>query len=175
MNYFQFYNISVAFGIDQAQLRTLFLQQSKATHPDFFANENPKKQAEMLELSSLNNKAYNTLKDDKLRFEYILRLTNTVITDEKYSLEPMFLGEMMDINELLMDIELDASQDAIEGIKQEFEPIFKQNQEAISTNKQKYDAGNEAEKESILEILKKLYYEEKYLLRISEKIRTFAP
>ena len=72
MNYFEFYNIPVSFKVDNAALKAIFYSNSKKYHPDFFTLENDEKQAEILELSTLNNEAYKTLKDFDKRMKYIL-------------------------------------------------------------------------------------------------------
>src|SRR5579883_1551452 len=78
MNYFEFYNIPESFDPDQAELKRTFYSLSKQYHPDFHANEDEAKQQEILELSTLNNKAYQTLSDPDKRLEYILKLHDLV-------------------------------------------------------------------------------------------------
>src|ERR1700744_934464 len=105
MNYFDFYAIPESFNPDAALLKKRFYELSKQYHPDFYANEDEVKQQEILELSTINNKAYQTLSDPTKRLEYILRLHNLVSDGAKPQLPADFLMEMMDINERLMDVE----------------------------------------------------------------------
>ena len=61
MNYFEFYDMPESFTLDEALIKKKFYELSKEYHPDFYANEDEAKQQEILELSTLNNKAYQTL------------------------------------------------------------------------------------------------------------------
>ena len=70
---------------------------SKEYHPDFYANEDEAKQQEILELSTINNKAYLALSDAAKRLEYILKLHDLVSEGAKPQLPADFLMEMMDI------------------------------------------------------------------------------
>ena len=67
------------------------------------------KQQEILELSTINNKAWQTLSDPAKRLEYILRQHELLVDGAKPALPADFLMEMMDINERLMEID-DAEQ-----------------------------------------------------------------
>ena len=74
MNFFEFYEIPISFKVDEDALRTIFYSNSKKYHPDFYTLESDEKQAEILELSTLNNEAYKTLTDFDKRMKYILKL-----------------------------------------------------------------------------------------------------
>src|SRR5471030_3363301 len=105
MNYFDFYGIPESFTPDTPLLKKKFYELSKEYHPDFFANEEDAKQQEILELSTLNNKAYQTLSDPYKRLEYILRTHELLLEGAKPQLPSDFLMEMMDINERLMEVD----------------------------------------------------------------------
>src|SRR5471030_3307088 len=105
MNYFDFYGIPESFTPDTPLLKKKFYELSKKYHPDFYANEDDAKQQEILELSTLNNKAYQALSDPAKLLEYILRLHDLVSEGAKPQLPSDFLMEMMDINERLMEVE----------------------------------------------------------------------
>jgi molecular chaperone HscB len=76
MNYFEFYHLPIRFQIDAAALKKSFYSNSRKYHPDFYTSESAEKQAEVLQLSTLNNKAYKTLSDFDKRMEYVLQLLN---------------------------------------------------------------------------------------------------
>src|ERR1700712_2286701 len=99
MNYFEFYELPESFILDDAIVKKKFYQLSKQYHPDFYANEDEAKQQEILQLSTLNNKAYQTLSDPYKRLEYILRTHELLQEGAKPQLPSDFLMEMMDLNE----------------------------------------------------------------------------
>jgi molecular chaperone HscB len=171
MNYFEFYGIAESFKPDTAQLKKQFYAFSKQYHPDFFANEDEAKQQEILELSTLNNKAYQTLNDPNKLLDYILRLHNLVSEGAKPQLPADFLMEMMDINERLMEIE---TAEQFGHIGAEVAAIEGDMTEELNTLIKDYESLNDTAKESKLNDIANIYYRQKYLLRIKESLDTFA-
>jgi len=53
-NYFAFYELPVAFAIDEPALKQLYLNKSKVYHPDFYS-DNIEDQAIAIATSSFNN------------------------------------------------------------------------------------------------------------------------
>ena len=94
MNYFELYDLPLSFQIDNASVKKKFYELSKRYHPDFYVNESDEKQAEILELSTLNNKAYQILSDPLKRIEYVLSLNNMLADGDKYVLPQDFLMDM---------------------------------------------------------------------------------
>ena len=171
MNYFEFYQLPLRFAIDKEILRQKYFEISKQFHPDFHANSDDEKQQEILELSTLNNKAYQTLSDPNKVLEYVLKLHELVSEGAKPSLPADFLMEMMDINERLMEIdnaeqfgEIGAEVAAIEGDMTE----------ELNSLTNDYETLNDTAKEDRLNHIANIYYRQKYLLRIKESLDTFA-
>jgi molecular chaperone HscB len=171
INYFDFYAIPESFAPDQAGLKKKFYELSKQYHPDFYANEDEAKQLEILELSTLNNKAYQTLSDDNKRLDYILRLHNLVSEGAKPQLPADFLMEMMDINERLMDVE---SAEDLANVTAEVLAIEGDIDEELATLTNGYEQLDDTAKESRLNDIANIYFRQKYLLRIKESLNTFA-
>jgi molecular chaperone HscB len=171
MNYFDFYSIPESFNPDQAELKKTFYRLSKQYHPDFYANEDDAKQQEILELSTLNNKAYQALSDPAKLLEYILRLHDLVSEGAKPQLPSDFLMEMMDINERLMEVD-DAKE--LGHITAEVLAIESDINEELHSLTKDYGQLNDTTKESRLNDIANLYYRQKYLLRIKESLDTFA-
>jgi molecular chaperone HscB len=171
MNYFEFYNIPESFKLDDAALKKQFYALSKQYHPDFYANENDEKQQEILELSTLNNKAYQALSDPNKRLEYILRSHNLLQEGAKPQLPADFLMEMMDINERLMEIE---DNDQLANITAEVLAIENDIITELGNLTGDYTTLDDVAKESRLNEILNIYYRQKYLLRIKESLDTFA-
>ena len=171
INFFEFYNIPESFHPDVNLLKKKFYELSKQYHPDFYANESDEKQQEILELSTINNKAWQTLSDPAKRLEYILRQHELLVDGAKPALPADFLMEMMDINERLMEID-DAEQWA--EINNEVLAIDGDINHKINELTKDYHHLDDAAKQSRLNGILDIYYRQKYLLRIKESLNTFA-
>jgi molecular chaperone HscB len=175
MNYFEFYGIPEAFNTDEAVIKRKFYQLSKEYHPDFYVNDTPEKQQEILELSTLNNKAFQVLSKPEMRLEYILKHYNQVAEGDKYQLPQDFLMEMMEVNEALMELEFDADENVLKAIQQQVLTIEEELLLELNLNTTKFDkTEKKEEKELFLLKIKDLYYRQKYLLRIKDRLNTFA-
>ncbi|WP_183559579.1 Fe-S protein assembly co-chaperone HscB [Mucilaginibacter sp. SP1R1] len=171
MNYFEFYGIPESFNISQAALKKKFYELSKLYHPDFYAGEDEDKQQEILELSTLNNKAYQTLSDAPRRMEYVLRLHNLVSEGAKPQLPADFLMEMMDINERLMEVD-DAKQ--LAEVTAEVLAIEGDINDKLATLTADYEQIDHTAQEDRRNKIAEIYFRQKYLLRIKESLDTFA-
>jgi molecular chaperone HscB len=171
MNYFEFYDIPESFNPDQSLLKKQFYRLSKEYHPDFYANETDERQQEILELSTLNNKAYHTLADPNKRLEYILRTHELIADGAKPQLPAGFLMEMMDINERLMEVENAQQLAEITGETLAVEEDLQNNLDSITAD---YETLSDTAKEDRLNKIADIYYRQKYLLRIKESLDTFA-
>lgn len=171
LNYFEFYGIPESFNPDTALLKKKFYELSKKYHPDFHANEDAETQQEILELSTLNNKAHVTLTDPYKRLEYILRTHNLLEEGAKPQLPADFLMEMMELNERLMDID---GKDSLAELTSEVLAIESDIEESVAQQTQGYETLNDTAKEDRLNKIADLYFRQKYLLRIRESLDTFA-
>jgi len=172
MNYFEFFDIPIAFKLDEADLKSRFYEHSKKYHPDFYTLESEEKQAEILELSTLNNEAYRTLADFDKRMKYILEKKGILQEEGKNEIPQDFLMEMMELNEALMELEFDFEeaiyQDALQKIQQAESAIFQE----ITTIIEHYDDQKATPAE--LSAVKDFFLKKRYLLRIRENLSKFA-
>ena len=170
MNYFELYDLQPSFQIDNALVKKKFYELSKRYHPDFYVNESDEKQAEILELSTLNNKAYQVLSDPLKRIEYILSLNNMLAEGDKYVLPQDFLMDMMDVNEALMEMEFDHDAIRLADLSQQIDEremgLFDELKQYTDEFDQKCGKGAE----SILLKVKDIWYRQKYLMRIRESV-----
>jgi molecular chaperone HscB len=171
MNYFDFYGIPEAFQLNEGAIKKKFYELSKLYHPDFYTNESEEKQQEILELSTLNNKAYQTLSNPAKRLEYILRLHELVSEGAKPQLPSDFLMEMMDINERIMEVGDATELGSITGEVLAIEGDMNEKLESLTAD---YTTLDDTAKESRLNEIAEIYFRQKYLLRIKESLDTFA-
>lgn len=168
MNYFEFYEIPVQFHPDQDEIKKKFYVMSKKYHPDFYIGQPSEKQEEMLELSTLNNKAFQVLRNDQQRLHYLLTLKGQLTEGEHYTLPPAFLMEMMDINEAIMELEFEADAAKQAGIIAEVQTIETALNAELNRLTLLFDKGNSGKE--VLTAIKDIYYRKKYIDRIKENL-----
>ena len=172
MNYFEFYDIPVSFKIDKSVLKKKYLMKSKKFHPDFYTNESASKQEEIMQLSTLNNQSYLTLKDFDARMKYILELNGILSKNDKSALPQSFLMEMMDLNEALFDLEMDFDDKKLNQAKNDLEDFEKSLESEISSLLETIE--NKGLNDDILEKIKNYYLKRRYLLRIKKNLNKFV-
>jgi molecular chaperone HscB len=173
MNYFDFYEIPISFNPSQDVIKQRFYALSKKYHPDFYINESQEKQDEILALSTLNNKAFQVLKDEQKRVHYILELKGQLVEGENYSLPQSFLMEMMEVNEALMELDFDADQGKLSDIRIQIAEIENALSSELNTLTASFDNGEETDQDVCLRGIKDIYYRNKYLYRIKEGLSRF--
>ena len=173
INYFELYHLPVSFHPDQETVKRKFYELSRQFHPDRFAHLGSEAMEEALNMSSINNAAYRVLKDPDALMGYVLKYHGILDDEEKYSLPPNFLMEMMELNEAVSDYELEP--DNIE-LKQTavttLNDLLDIWQTEVDTLLEKFD--NSDHSKELLSGIKDYYFRKKYLLRIKERIAKFA-
>ncbi|MFN4080014.1 MAG: iron-sulfur cluster co-chaperone HscB C-terminal domain-containing protein [Saprospiraceae bacterium] len=171
-NYFEFFDLPTSFQIDEAELKRRYYDNSKRYHPDFHTHADAARQAEMLEMASLNNEAWRTLANHESRTRHLLQL-HGLMRDERQTpaMPPDFLMEVMEINEALMDLQMDPDPNNAERARQAIEALRAQLESEAESLKRQWQGPED------LQTLKKIeenFYKKRYLLRIDENLRNFA-
>lgn len=171
MNYFEFYGMSVSFLIDESRLKKKFFELSRKFHPDFYLKSSEEEQTKILELASLNNKAFKTLNNIDSRIKYVLELKGMMDEEEKYQLPKDFLAEMMELNEELMEVSSENNKDK----KIVLEKIIHQKDEQLFLDIQSIILNDEVKKDDTddLKKIKDYYFKKKYLWRLKETLNKF--
>lgn len=170
-NYFSFYGLEEKFFLDLGELKRKFYAKSRELHPDYYSQESGAKQEEMLALSSYNNDAYETLKHDNGRMEYILRQHNILGEEGKNTLDQMFLMEMMDINEALMELQMEFDQAGYDKVIADISAIESDLYADAEKAMKGYDIDKNVER---LNDVAQYYLKKKYLLRIKDNLDKFV-
>jgi molecular chaperone HscB len=164
MNYFELFEIPVSLKVDKSRLALKYFELQKKFHPDFYTHAGEDEKAEVLEKSSLVNKAFKTFQNPDETIKYVLLQKGLMLEEEKYGLPPDFLMEMMELNEALTDTGIvpDESLTLLENeLYEKVSAIIENYAEGITTP------------EEMLQV-KDYYYKKKYLQRIRERIRNIA-
>jgi len=167
MNYFELYDISESFEIDQAMLKKKYLELSKKYHPDFHTLNNEGDQEDALKMSVLNNEAYKTLKNKELLTAYILEINGVELSNND-SIPQDFLMEMMDINERLMDVQMEPNPEEVAAIKEEINQINKSLLQVKIQLEQDYIVNKD--KKLTLAGIKSVFLKSKYLNRLNNQL-----
>ncbi len=173
MNYFEFFDMPERFMLDEDKLRKAFYANSKKYHPDFFTLESAERQAEVLELSTMNNQAWQTLSDFDRRMKYILELHGMWEEEGQHALPKEFLAEMMEFNEAVMELEFDPDPEHYRQILDDLNKVEKALWEAVVPQLEAFDRG--PGEEGVLPKVKEYFLKKRYLLRIRETLSKFAP
>jgi len=159
MNYFELFDIPVSFAVDQQELAKKFFELQKKFHPDFYSNATPDEQDEALETSSMANKALKTFRSVDATIKYVLQSKGLLEEEEKYTLPPAYLMEVLELNEMKMD---GAEEEAIKKRVQELQTEIYTEVAPIIEN---YKDG-ETSTPDLLKV-KEYYYKKKYLDRLT--------
>lgn len=169
MTYFELFEITVQLKVNASALSKKFFELSRKYHPDFFTNDTDENQAEALEKSAILNKAWKTFQNSDATIKYVLLEKGLLEEEEKYELPPVFLMEVMDINEQLMEAD-DA--EATKNLQQTIDNLQSEIYDPVAQTVENYKEGITTEKE-LLQV-KEYYYKKKYLDRIRQQLAGMA-
>jgi len=172
MNYFEFFELPISFKVEAATLKQKFYANSKKYHPDFYTLATEAKQAEILELSTLNNQAYQTLSNFDKRMKYILDLKNALAEEGKNEIPQDFLMEMMEVNEALMELEFDFDPGVVQKVEQQLKQLEADLYQTIAPVVENYH--EDSATATTLDPIRDYYLKKRYLLRIRENLSKFA-
>ncbi len=158
MNYFELFDIPVTLQVDKQGLSKKYFDLQKKFHPDYFGNATEAEKEAALDISSQINKAFKTFQSNDATIKYVLELKGLLEQEEKYTLPPTFLMEVLELNEMKMDgaspQEIAAKTKALqEEIYTDVAPLIDNYAEGTTTNKE-------------LLSVKEYYYKKKYLDRL---------
>lgn len=172
-NYFALFDLPMSFCPDVASVKSQFYKLSKQYHPDRVAQTDEAAKADVLHKAALINDAYKTLSDPDKTMAYVLRMHHLLEDEEKYNLPPDFLMDMMELNESVSDYEDAPEKESLQS--QAHQALVAQLNQWDDDLKPLLIAFEQAEdKEPVLLKIKDFYFRKKYLLRIRERLTTFA-
>ena len=155
-NYFDFFGLPVSFYPDLEKLKSQFKANILQNHPDLNAGDLKSEQ-----FTALNNNAFSVLRDEKKRIAYILKLNGLLDEENKATLPPDFLMEMMELNEALFELEAEEKPTFLKEIEDRNQQLWLE----IRKLGQEYDSDN-LEKETTLKSIEILFLQSKYLDRM---------
>lgn len=111
-NYFALFGLPERYAIDMQALSAAYQQLQRQYHPDRYVNADALQQRVSLQIATLANQAYQTLKQDSARARYLLQLQGIETHDESNTAMPAeFLMLQMEWREALQEAKQTADQD----------------------------------------------------------------
>lgn len=99
-NYFEIFNLPVAFDVDINLLSSVYRDLQKEVHPDRFVSAGEQQSRIAVQMASLINQAFDTLKSPVTRAHYLLKLAGLDIDHEQdTSMDMSFLMEQIELRE----------------------------------------------------------------------------
>lgn len=161
MNYFELFGIPVTLQPDKTVVTKKYLELQKQYHPDFYTQAGEEEQKVALEKSSQVNKALKVLQQTDQTIQYVLQLKGLLTENEKYQLPPVFLMEMMELNEKLADEDPETFKQEVAALENE---LYDEVKKLIETyNDATITTGD-------LQKVKEYYFKKKYLHRILDRM-----
>lgn len=120
-NYFELFDLPVAFDLDSADLAVRYHELQRRFHPDRFASAPAPDRRLSVQLTAQINAGFQTLKEPVARARYLLGLQG-IDTDQETdtSMNPAFLMEQMELREALEDASLGTDRETqIESLRQQ--------------------------------------------------------
>ncbi len=167
MNYFELFELPVKLKVDRNEARKKYFELTRKYHPDYFVNQGQDEQQDMLEASAQLNKALKTFSDGDETIRYVLSMKGLLEEEEKYSLPPEFLMEVMEVNEGLADAQMEGDTAKVQKLLEELSGIENEIYEPVQNIVEHYQEGVTS-KEELLQV-KDYYFRKKYILRLRQQ------
>jgi molecular chaperone HscB len=126
-NYFALFGLDQTFSIDNTALEKQYRQIQSAAHPDRYVTASSAEKLKSMQMATLANEAYQTLKKPASRAKYLLSLHNINATQETNTAMPAdFLMQQMEWREALEDCKESNDIDGLEQLNKEMQQAAKE-------------------------------------------------
>jgi len=116
-SYYALFGLEPVFNIDLTTLENNFRKIQSEAHPDRFVTNSAAEKLKSMQLATLANEAYQTLKYPANRAKYLLELQGIVaISDTNTAMPTDFLMQQMDWREALEDAKAAKDIEALENL-----------------------------------------------------------
>lgn len=101
MTFYDAFGLTPVLSLDPEELKNRFYERSRQWHPDRFSRASAQEQEKALEMTSVLNDAFRTLRDPVSRAEYFLRENGIELSKEA---PPELLEEVFELNMALEEL-----------------------------------------------------------------------
>lgn len=104
VNFFEHFHLPVSFTIDTQALEANYRKIQAEVHPDKFVTASPNERLQSMQMATLTNEAYQTLKHPTARARYLLHLHGVeTLEDSNTAMPADFLMSQMEWREAIED------------------------------------------------------------------------
>ncbi|HEB82102.1 MAG TPA: Fe-S protein assembly co-chaperone HscB [Gammaproteobacteria bacterium] len=108
-NFFELFDLPVAYDIDTGKMQQAYMALQKQVHPDRFASASDQEKRISMQQTSWINEAQTTLKDPVQRAAYMLKLKGLDINlHNETTMDAAFLMQQLEMRERLENIKKEA-------------------------------------------------------------------
>lgn len=119
-NYFALFQLPPQFDLELAQLERQYRKLQAEVHPDKFVNATPAERMQSMQMATLVNEAYQTLKQPTARARYLLQLQGIATDEENNTAMPAdFLMAQMEWREAMDDAKYSKDVPALDALLNE--------------------------------------------------------
>jgi molecular chaperone HscB len=165
--YYTLLDLPYTVSVDESALKKAYHILSRESHPDYHSHLSAEDQEAVLQRSTMVNQAYKTLKDLDKRLQYILAIEGQWKDGDEAELDPMFLMEMMELNEAVME----ADEENAEKIR---EQILGKDFEAFEALGDLLTKPIDGFGQEDWDRIKGYYFQRRYLLRVIKNLNNLA-
>ena len=156
-NFYQLFDMPIAFEIDMDHLQQSYRTLAQTVHPDKYANASDQERRISMQQTSWINKAYQVLKDPVERAVYLLQLKGVDVNlENETTMDAGFLMDQMELRETLADVHTQA--DPLAVLDKELGKVKNNMQKISSAFSESYQAG---ELDDAKECLRKMQFIQK--------------
>ena len=164
VKYYEVFGIAPKLNLDSADLQKRFYDLSRRWHPDRFSTKGAEQQNQALEMTSLLNDAFRTLRDPVARAEYVLSQHGLEASTQRgKDVPPELLEEVLELNMALEE----ADRPQLERSLRQFEAMLAESDSKLAAQFDAYDGQPEAS----LQPLRATLNQRKYLSNLVRDAR----
>lgn len=115
-SYFALLDLEARFSLGGEQLDAAYRALAAQVHPDRHANASPTQRRQALQLATMANEAYRTLKRPVLRARHLLNLRGMDVPEQSAAMSPTFLMQQMTWREALQETQAARDTTALDKI-----------------------------------------------------------
>lgn len=161
MNYFSIFSMEPKYSVDQSLLSSSYKELQKQIHPDRNLVNSQLQQSEANDCSSLVSEAYQTIKEDLTRAEYLLQINGMPLNHSSSKTDPSYLLKLYSMRE---KIEETKSKDELSSLKSTIELNINKSKKLLETY------FNNKQFVSIHEVIKDIKYNQSMINHINTRI-----